>query len=169
MSTSALEASAFHNKWVTLVFCLGFVLLSNNSQWVFQAGLKGHFIIKISLGVSVILSCTALTSAMLAKRFSQAVFISSGWVGALIAWALCIWAVRPHERGTWILENLGSSMAALVIFIVAGGIFFFVAMAGFKLAGRRSVPPLGVWMSLGAALLVSEGLRWYGLLGARSV
>jgi glucan phosphoethanolaminetransferase (alkaline phosphatase superfamily) len=162
-------ASSFQNKWFILAFFLGFVLLSNNLLWVFKAGLQVSYIIKISLGVSVILSCTALTSALQAKPFSQATFISSGWVGVLIAWLLCVWAVRPRERGTWILENLGSSMAALAIFLVIAGFFFLIATAGFRLAGRRSVPPLSVWVCFGAAFFVSQGLLWIGSLGDRSV
>lgn len=162
------EASAFQNRWLALFFFIGFVLLSNTLQWVFEAGPRGVYILQVALGVSVILSCTAATAALQSMPFSGPALIGSGWAGALIAWALCVWEIGKGNRGAWILENLGRNTGGLLFFLAYAGILLLVTKGGLKLAGRQRLSTLVVWVCFGIAFLISDGLRWMYLLIDRS-
>jgi hypothetical protein len=158
------EKQLLQSKVLILVFFLGAVALSNNLMWLYGAGPRAVYIIQISLGISVIVACTMITAAFQQRMFSAPLLISSGWLGFVVGWILSVLELESRQRGTWIMENLGTSTASLLTYSVIAGVLFLVAFGGTKLLRRPSVSAVATWICFTLAFLIVEGLQWLDLL-----
>lgn len=154
----------FESKWFAVLCVSGYGALSVVLLWVYGAGPSASFITRNSLGVSVIIVSTTLNPALRRNVLNRALLIFSGWIGALIAWALCIWNVYAHQRGTWMGERAGESTAHILILLVIVGVLYAVFLGGHRLLRKTPASLVAAWSAIALISAVYESIIWFDRL-----